>query len=329
MTASRTGPTRRLVLSGMLAGLGGLAACSVGEPEGSNDQAPGSPTEQAPTPDPCSPQAASLPAVTPWTPAAREVEPACKVAAVSAVTRALTRSCDEPPPSSPATAALRQFVPEVGPSALQVIYPQYGGLTDDRRLASVMLVAEHLTLSADNREVTRNSITVDVRMERPTETWTVSEVLVPAARVTTDRVGPAAQAVLDDPRIMLPGEARLDLADGGTDERVSRLLTSLATQWPLRVQVLRAGHPRLIFGTDRVSKHIDGRAVDLWALDDVPVIEHATSPWREVMEAAADFGANQVGGPGNLGGRRPFFTDPVHHDHLHIGFDPLPAPRPT
>jgi hypothetical protein len=42
------------------------------------------------------------------------------------------------------------------------------------------------------------------------------------------------------------------------------------------------------------------------------------------MEAAAAYGATEIGGPEDLDGetgRRPFFSDALHQDHLHLGFE--------
>jgi hypothetical protein len=59
--------------------------------------------------------------------------------------------------------------------------------------------------------------------------------------------------------------------------------------------------------------------VDLWAVDGVPVVDRATCPWREPLQAASAAGATEVGGPQALGGRG-HFTDDTHQDHVHLGF---------
>lgn len=85
---------------------------------------------------------------------AGEVEPRCKEAAVATVAAALTWS----PPLSAADAAsriagvggngnsiakaFRPFLQGHSASTVRVIYPQYGGLSDNVHSASVMVVAE-------------------------------------------------------------------------------------------------------------------------------------------------------------------------------------------
>ena len=128
----------------------------------------------------------------------------------------------------------------------------------------------------------------------------------------------AAQAVLGDARIVLPGAARADVLSGAVDDLVLDALTRLAQRWTLDVHVFTSGHPLHVFATDRVSNHSRGLAVDVWALDGIPVVDRARSPWREVLVAAADVGASELGGPEDLG-KRPFFSDQVHQDHLHVG----------
>ena len=88
------------------------------------------------------------------------------------------------------------------------------------------------------------------------------------------------------------------------------------------MSVVHTGHPRNVFGTDRLSDHTRMRAFDVWAVDGHTVIDPATSDALVdgFMRAAAKAGAYNVGGPRQLG-LPGFFSDRVHRDHLHIAFD--------
>lgn len=295
-----------------------------------------------------------LPEVTPYQLLAGEVEPACKQAAVTFAETALTTSGRRGDADLAArlarlglapgvAASLLPLLAGVGASALRVVYPQYGGLTADRRRASVMLVGEHLTLPAaapsaasrpdqagkgDGSTVRRVSVTLDIRLTSTSGGWTVTGVVPHPEPTARPGASPVVGRLLADDRVVLPRAARLDLASGTIDERVPRLLLTLAERWRLHVQVVRTGHPVDVFGADHRSNHTLGRAVDVWALDGVPVVRHDAAPWRAVMEAAAAFGADEVGGPRDLTGPgRPYFSDPVHQDHVHLGFEE-PAVRP-
>ena len=312
--------TRRALLLYGAAGLG-LAACGA---KVAADAPRSQGSAAATTPPP------TLPPVAPYALLPGEVEPAAKEAAVRFLEAALTVSADagQAPQATatldPAVAKpLADKLPSSGPSAVEIIYPQYGGLTTARDLACVMVTAEQLTLGsgegASSTGVQTRPFTVDVRLSSKAGAWTVTEVIVPQPTAAAPSLSAAARAVLDDDRILLPGDARKDVLSGRVDDRVLAGLTRLAERWTLDVHVFFSGHPTNVFATDRVSKHTLGLAVDIWALDGVPVIDQARSPWRDVMLAATDAGATEVGGPEDIGSR-PFFSDQVHQDHLHLGF---------
>lgn len=309
--------TRRTAVAGIATALLGVAGCTRAEPERATPTVE-TPPPVEPPPVPPAPVVPALPVPVGWDPAPADVEPSCKLAAVAAVSAALTR----PNGGLPAELApLAGVLPGSGPSVLQTVYPQYGGLNPRRTRASVMLVAELFALSSDGSSVQRVGLTLDVRLRRGSSGWKVTEVLVPAAVGVASPVPAEASAVLQDPRIHLPAAARWDLAAGGIDGRVSSLLSALSARWTVQVQVLRSGHPYDVFETGRTSNHTLGRAVDVRAVDGVPVVDHGNCPWRDVLLAAADLGADELGGPDRPAPRRPYFTDAVHQDHLHLGFE--------
>ena len=313
--------TRRALLLYGAAGLG-LTACGVRvAADAPRAQGTAAATTAPPT----------LPPVAPYALLPVELEPAAKEAAVRFLEAGLSRSRGggEASPQAAATPdpavakPLAEMLPPSGPSAVRIVYPQYGGLTNARDLACVMVTAEHLTLGTGERGpsagVQTRPFTADVRLSSRAGAWTVTEVILPEPTAEAPSLSAAARAVLDDDRIVLPGDARKDVLSGRVDDRVLAGLSRLAERWTLDVHVFFSGHPRNVFATDRVSKHTLGLAVDLWALDGVPVMDQARSPWKDVMLAAADAGATEVGGPEDIGSR-PFFSDQVHEDHLHLGF---------
>ncbi|MGH2812628.1 MAG: hypothetical protein ACRDI1_07955, partial [Actinomycetota bacterium] len=70
---------------------------------------------------------------------------------------------------------------------------------------------------------------------------------------------------------LLPG-ARRDLESGLVDARILRLLLILAERHELSaVGPLVSGHSYYVKGTDHISNHVFGRAVDILAVDGAPV----------------------------------------------------------
>lgn len=220
------------------------------------------------------------------------------------------------------TAAVGPFLVEAASSALDIVYPQLGGLTDSA--ASMMVVVRHRTLvGAEERAVTR---TVDVRLERGTDGWTVSELAstggdaVPAVAVSA-----AGEAVLANPNLDLPDSARWDIQAGRISDQILDALNRLAGDRRLSVTVLATGHPHNVFGAESVSNHTAGRGVDVWAIDGVPVIDQRTvgSPAYELVEGAIADGLTEVGSPWDLDGpgTGASFTNTVHQDHVHLAYD--------
>src|SRR6185436_12954802 len=85
-----------------------------------------------------------------------------------------------------------------------------------------------------------------------------------------------ARAVLSQPRIELPPAARADVASGGIHDSVLLGMLRLARTYRIGVTVVRSGHPRNVFGTDRASDHTMGRAFDTWRINGHLVVDPAT-----------------------------------------------------
>jgi hypothetical protein len=204
-----------------------------------------------------------------------------------------------------------------------IVYPQLGGLEIDA--AAVITVVRQDLRTADGEDHTETRV-LDVRVDRDADdTWRVVE-LASAGGEPVDRpddLSPQAEAVLDDDRIELPDSAVWDIHAGVVDDRLLDLMARTADRTPYGVVVLKTGHSREVFGTDRTSRHHEGRAVDLYRLDGPLVIED-----REVGSATYELvrwlydqpELSEVGSPWALdavGGRS--FSDELHQDHLHIG----------
>lgn len=165
---------------------------------------------------------------------------------------------------------------------------------------------------------------MDVRLKRSSKDWRVIAVHNAALPSPQGNGTALARRVLAEKRLLLPDLAQADIKAGFIDERLLSLLKALSQRWDLHVQVLKSGHPRNVFPTNRVSNHTRGRAVDIWEIDGIPVIRAPKALWRSLMLAASARGATEIGGPGDVGkvaDRTPFFTNAVHQDHVHIGFE--------
>ncbi|WP_312018579.1 hypothetical protein [Streptomyces sp. I05A-00742] len=273
----------------------------------------------------------ALPATTAWRPDATDVAPEVKLRAVRLVealgawsaggggpdrARERLAALGLPAGLAAQAGALR---PPADRAALQVVYAQYGGITDDA--ASVLVVCRQWTRTGTG-PVVPGGTTVDVRLTRSRPDPTVT-ALHPAAPVRPAAdLSATARQVLADRRVVLPPAAEADVRGGGVHDSVLRTMLRLGRTYRLDVSVLRSGHPRNVFDTDRPSDHPPGRAFDVWAIDGRAVAAPRTprALVEAFMRAAADAGSYNVGGPVALPGGL-FFSDATHHDHVHVGFD--------
>jgi hypothetical protein len=106
------------------------------------------------------------------------------------------------------------------------------------------------------------------------------------------------------------------------DWRIRTLLVAAAARQPIRVSCVRTGHSWFVKGTRRVSNHSVWRAVDLNRVDGLPV-SYANAAARRLTlwigRGGAGVQPSEVGSPWAFGGR-PWFSDPGHQGHLHVGF---------
>jgi len=286
-----------------------------------------------------SPSAAAalqLPATSPWQPTAAEISPAVKVRAVRLLEALGSWSASATDPvARPGLVAARARIARLGydPSladavtvllgssgsaAVQVVDAQYGGILSSSSSVLVVLRqwrTEGATLAA-------GGTTVDVRLVAASPKWQViaahPATILPAASA----LSASAAQLLANPRVHLPVAARADLRSGTISSGVLAALHGLAAAHVVDVSVVKSGHPLYVFGTNRLSDHPRGHAVDVWAIDGHPVVSPANRPLVEsVMRLGASLGAYQVGGPVDLDGAGlQYFSDNTHHDHIHLGF---------
>lgn len=263
-----------------------------------------------------------------------EPEPEAKQAAADVLQAMTTFSAGPDPASAVATAlgglgAPVALVGEAAPllvsgaaSAGDIVYPQLGGLTG--QAASVMVVLRQRLLEGGVlRSVVR---TIDVRLARNGQAWIVTgiESVGGAPPDPAPPPSPIAAPVLANSKIDLPDSARWDIIAGTIDDRVLRVLAKLGTDHQLAITVLATGHPHEVFGSGHLSNHTGGRAVDLWAVDGRPVVEQRdpVGPLAVLARSLLADGVTELGGPWDLDGPGgASFTNTVHQDHLHVGFD--------
>lgn len=213
----------------------------------------------------------------------------------------------------------------------EVVYPQLGGIEPGEAVSVMVVIRQRLGLPEDREMV--QTRTLDVRLELIDGAWAFDELASAGGEVVPrpDDLPNEAVAVLDDERIELPDTARWDIHRGAIETEVLEVMAELADRAPYGVVVLETGHPYNIFGTDRISKHSLGRAVDVHRIGEQLVIDdraegsatYATVEWLyeqpEVSETGSPWALDGYGGRS--------FTDDLHQDHLHVGVGDDPRPE--
>ena len=133
-----------------------------------------------------------------------------------------------------------------------------------------------------------------------------------------------AGRVVDHPRLSIYEGGRVDVRSGRIDPRVLALLLYLAeSHSEVTVTSLISGHD--YYANPGVpSAHAFGEAVDIAAIDGVPVLGNqqpggaAERAVREILALPPELQPAQVISLFELGG--PSFAAGDHHDHIHVGF---------
>lgn len=206
-------------------------------------------------------------------------------------------------------------------AVVEIVYPQMGGLTE--RSASVMVVARQRTRVASEESVVTR--TIDVRLERTSAGWSVTELASlggdPPPEATPSAVG---RLVLEEPRIELPDSSVWDIEAGRVGDPILQRLLDLSVDHVVSVTVLATGHPHNVFDREFVSNHTVGRGVDIWAIDGISVLDQRAedSPLIGLVQTELAAGVTELGSPWDLDGPGgPSFTNAVHQDHLHLAYD--------
>lgn len=226
-------------------------------------------------------------------------------------------------------AAAAPLRPPARYSRAEVEFVQYGGLTpvSPKATSGVAMVVLRQVLQDEAGATKIVRRTLDLRLQLDGGLWQVAGLASaggsPLAR--PQQLAAPAQMLLDDDRVDLPDSARWDIYSGQIAQDLLTTMLRLADVARLRATVLKTGHPeRVVDGrvSAPVSAHFRGRAVDIYALDDVPVAAAAADVIRSVMQTAGGIATvSQVGGPEGFdldAGRRRYLTNLVHADHLHV-----------
>ena len=140
--------------------------------------------------------------------------------------------------------------------------------------------------------------------------------------------GALARRVLADPRIHIYPCGRSDIAAGAIDGRVLSTLEMLAESGlSPTVTSLRCGHS-LLTTSGNVSEHSTGSAVDIAAINGVPVLGHqgegslAAQVVRQVLAMPAGMQPHQVISLMTVAGAGNTLAMEDHADHIHLGWAP-------
>lgn len=235
----------------------------------------------------------------------------------------------------PWSSQIRGLIPEVELvhhpgmwSRGTVEYVQNGGHLNGR-ISLIVVVRQELGIEGSHEPERTETRVMEVRLARgEAGEWTLETIAtsggVPAERPAD--LSDLAAAVVDHERIDLPDTAAWDIYRGLIDRQLLQVMLDIAERTPYSVVVLQTGHSYNVFGTERVSNHSVGRAVDIYKLESELVVDshdtssdfYALSEWIVSRSDIREFGSPW---------RFPdavahTFTNEVHHDHLHIGVNP-------
>jgi hypothetical protein len=326
---------RRQILVALATGIGAMAAGCRNTKE-TPPPVPSSVTPQAPgTSRPSGASSTTAGFVSRYQPAAGEVLAEAKTVAGRAAERLATyqdATAHQPviagllPGDQAPAGLLRAAAPLLlpgGSSTGEVVYAQLGGLTPGA--AAVLVVLRQRFRQADDQE-TVTTRTLDLRLRRARGRWLLDRLASAGGQAAArpPRLSSVARAVLDDPRIQLPDSARWDIHRDAIHPRLLATMRAMAERFPYAVTVLASGHPRNVFGTGRRSNHSAGRAVDVHRIDGKLVVNQAgrDAPAFRLAQWLDRRDVSELGSPWVFAGDQGrSFTNTVHRDHLHIGFD--------
>ncbi len=140
--------------------------------------------------------------------------------------------------------------------------------------------------------------------------------------------------VLADEGLSIYECGREDVAGGQIGRRVLALLAYLRSKgFELTVTSLRCGHGYLT-SSGNVSEHVTGDAVDIAAINGIPVLGHqgpgtlTDELLHDVLQLQGTMQPDQVISLEDLPGETSFALAD-HHDHVHVGFQPIGTGSPA
>lgn len=212
-----------------------------------------------------------------------------------------------------------------------VEYVQLGGHRGGR-ISNIIVIRQDLGIEGSSEPQRTETRVMEVRLAGDETTGWALETIASAGGAPAERpadLSDVAAAVVDHERIDLPDTAAWDIYRGLINRQLLEVMLDMAERTPYSVVVLQTGHSYNVFGTDRVSNHSVGRAVDIYKLERELVVDsHATfSEFYELSEwIVSRYDIREFGSPWLFPDAVAHtFTDQVHHDHLHIGVHPYPT----
>ena len=291
----------------------------------------------------------------PWEPTVNEVQPDAKrmgatIAATITNYDAGTSLNDVLTALPPGAARIEGLIGEVDIVHHQgmwsrgtVEYVQLGG-HHEGRISNIVVIRQDIGVQGESEPQRRETRVMEIRLARDEAGDWRLETIASSGGMPVERpadLSATAAAVVDHERIDLPDTAAWDIYLGSIDRNVMEVMLDIADRTAYSVVVLKTGHSYNVFGTDRVSNHSVGRAVDIYKLESELVVDsHATfSKFYELSAwIVSRYDIREFGSPWRFPDAVAHtFTNEVHHDHLHIGLfayptspdEPSDAPDPT
>jgi hypothetical protein len=138
--------------------------------------------------------------------------------------------------------------------------------------------------------------------------------------------------VLHDPRINIYPGGRNDVESGIIDRRVLATLAFLAESGlDPTVSCLREGHS-LLTSSGNVSEHVSGNAVDISAINGIPITGHqgkgsiTETTIRKLLTLQGGMKPHQIISLMTFPGADNTLSMPDHYNHIHVGFHPTGTP---
>jgi hypothetical protein len=132
------------------------------------------------------------------------------------------------------------------------------------------------------------------------------------------------QRVLNDPALSIYACGRNDIATGQIDRRVLAVMEYLVAKgYRLTITSLKCGHSYLT-SSGNVSAHSYGSAVDIAAVNDIPITGHqgpgtiTEAVIKDLLLLQGTMRPVQIISLMNLG--PPTFVLPDHYNHIHVGY---------